>query len=208
MGWQSVWHQTCVGQNQTNQFALTVLSVYAPQTGLEESTYDAFYDCLETVISKLPDKEIVIVVVTGIWECWKAWKQRGSTEQYLQVKGNAKHTVSTAKKTAEVMKFSDLQPGMNDIFEISKQLRWTTKMWLATNVSKISQVTSLFIIRSRKLLGNNTMRSSEWKVILEFQGSDFWPCCWPSYTHNYRNAGKSYYQDEKLRSCWTIGNNC
>ena len=38
----------------------TVLSVYVPQTGLEESTKDAFYDCLQTVISKLPDKEIVI----------------------------------------------------------------------------------------------------------------------------------------------------
>ena len=39
---------------------LTVLSVYAPQTGLEESTMDAFYDSLQTVISELPDKEIVI----------------------------------------------------------------------------------------------------------------------------------------------------
>ena len=39
---------------------LTVLSVYAPQTGLEESTKDAFYDSLQTVISELPDKEIAI----------------------------------------------------------------------------------------------------------------------------------------------------
>ena len=39
---------------------LTVLSVYAPQTGLEESTKDAFYDSLQTVISELPDKETVI----------------------------------------------------------------------------------------------------------------------------------------------------
>ena len=38
---------------------LTVLSVYAPQTGLEESTKDAFYDRLQTVISELPDKEII-----------------------------------------------------------------------------------------------------------------------------------------------------
>ena len=38
----------------------TVLSAYAPQTGLEDSTRDAFYDCLQTVIFKLPDKEIVI----------------------------------------------------------------------------------------------------------------------------------------------------
>ena len=36
---------------------LTVLSVYVSQTGLEESTKDAFYDCLKTVISKLPDKK-------------------------------------------------------------------------------------------------------------------------------------------------------
>ena len=39
---------------------LMVLSVYAPQTGLEESTKDVFYDSLQTVISELPDKEIVI----------------------------------------------------------------------------------------------------------------------------------------------------
>ena len=52
---------------------LTVLSVYAPQTGsqkglrpfnplqrIEESRKDAFYDSLQTVISELPDKEIVI----------------------------------------------------------------------------------------------------------------------------------------------------
>ena len=39
---------------------LTVLSVYAPQTGLEDSTNDAFYDCLQTVIFKLPHKEIFI----------------------------------------------------------------------------------------------------------------------------------------------------
>ena len=42
------------------EVVLTVLSVYAPQTGLEESTKDAFYDSLQTVISELPDKEIVI----------------------------------------------------------------------------------------------------------------------------------------------------
>ena len=37
-----------------------VLSVYAPQTGLEESTKDAFYDSLQTIISELQDKEIAI----------------------------------------------------------------------------------------------------------------------------------------------------
>ena len=42
------------------EVVLTVLSVYAPQTGLEESTKDAFYNSLQTVISELPDKEIVI----------------------------------------------------------------------------------------------------------------------------------------------------
>ena len=40
--------------------ALTVLSVYASQAGLEDSTKDAFYDCLQTVIFKLPHKEIFI----------------------------------------------------------------------------------------------------------------------------------------------------
>ena len=36
---------------------------------------------------------------------------------------NAKRTVYTAKKTAEEKKFSDLKPGMDDIFKIAKQLR-------------------------------------------------------------------------------------
>ena len=52
--------------------------------------------------------------------CWKAWKQGGGKEQYLQAKQNAKRTVYTAKKTAEEKKFSDLKPGMDDI---AKQLR-------------------------------------------------------------------------------------
>ena len=43
----------------------TVLSVYAHQTGLEESTKDAFHECLQTVTSKLSDKEIVIL--RGDW---------------------------------------------------------------------------------------------------------------------------------------------
>ena len=55
--------------------------------------------------------------------CWKAWKQGGGKEQYLQAKRNAKRTVYTAKKTAEGKKFSDLKPGMDDIFKIAKQLR-------------------------------------------------------------------------------------
>ena len=55
--------------------------------------------------------------------CWKAWKQGGGKEQYLQAKRNAKRTVYTAKKTAEEKKFSDLKPGMDDIFKIAKQLR-------------------------------------------------------------------------------------
>ena len=89
--------------------------------------------------------------------CWKAWKQGGGKEQYLQAKRNAKRTVYTAKKTAEEKKFSDLKPGMDDIFKIAKQLRKTTKMWLVTNVSKMTRVTSLLTMRPRKLLGNNTM---------------------------------------------------
>ena len=56
------------------------------------------------------------------WE-WKAWNQGGGKEQYLQAKRNAKRTVYTAKKTAEEKKFSDLKPGMDDIFKIAKQLR-------------------------------------------------------------------------------------
>ena len=55
--------------------------------------------------------------------CWKAWKQGGGKEQYLQAKRNAKRTVYTAKKTAEEKKFSHLKPGMDNIFKIAKQLR-------------------------------------------------------------------------------------
>ena len=39
---------------------ITVLSVYAPQTGLDQSTKDAFYDSLQTTVSALPEKDIVI----------------------------------------------------------------------------------------------------------------------------------------------------
>ena len=39
---------------------LTVLSVYAPQTGLVESAKEEFYDNLQTVISKLLENEIVM----------------------------------------------------------------------------------------------------------------------------------------------------
>ena len=38
---------------------LTILSVNVPQTRLEESTKDAFCDCLQIIISKLPDKVII-----------------------------------------------------------------------------------------------------------------------------------------------------
>ena len=44
---------------------LTALSVYVPQTGLGESTKDEFFDCLHTVMSKLPDNEIGIP--SGYW---------------------------------------------------------------------------------------------------------------------------------------------
>ena len=36
---------------------------------------------------------------------------------------NTKWKVYTAKKTVKVKNFSDLKPGINDIFKISKQLR-------------------------------------------------------------------------------------
>ena len=39
---------------------LSVLSVYAPQTGLEDSIKDTFYDNLLSMTSDLPDNEIVI----------------------------------------------------------------------------------------------------------------------------------------------------
>ena len=39
---------------------ITVLSVYAPQSGLDQSTKDAFYDGLQSVMSKVKDKEFLI----------------------------------------------------------------------------------------------------------------------------------------------------
>ena len=89
--------------------------------------------------------------------CWKAWKQGDGKEQNLQAKRNAKRTVYTAKKTAEEKKFSDLKPGMDDIFKIAKQLRKDNQDVVGDNVSKMTRVTSLLITRPRKLLGNNTM---------------------------------------------------
>ena len=41
-------------------FVLTVLSVYAPQTGLDNSIKDSFYDSLLFVTSGLPDNGIVM----------------------------------------------------------------------------------------------------------------------------------------------------
>ena len=61
--------------------AHTVLSVYAPQAGLEESTKDAFYDCMQTAISKLPDKEIAIPCGD-----WKGYVGRKAAE-YESVHG-------------------------------------------------------------------------------------------------------------------------
>ena len=54
--------------------------------------------------------------------CWKGWKQGGGKEQYLQ----AKRTVYTAKKTAEEKKFSDLKPGMDNIFKrlLNEEFSW------------------------------------------------------------------------------------
>ena len=39
---------------------VSILSVYAPQVGLDDSFKDTFYENLLSVVSKLPDKEIVI----------------------------------------------------------------------------------------------------------------------------------------------------
>ena len=57
--WVSSWLRSGI-KLLVEDAVLTVLSIYAPKTGLEESTKNAFYGCLQTVISKLPDKEIVI----------------------------------------------------------------------------------------------------------------------------------------------------
>ena len=55
---------------------------------------------------------------------WKIWSQKGgSKEEYLIAKRTAKRVVYLAKKAAEVKKFSDLRPGLVDIFKIAKQMR-------------------------------------------------------------------------------------
>ena len=63
--------QTSVGQNHVDQITCRGgcphgIVCLCPQTGLEESTKDAFYDSLQTVISELPDKEIVTLAETGM----------------------------------------------------------------------------------------------------------------------------------------------
>ena len=65
----------------------------------------------------------VNLVIVEKRQCWKPCKQGTSKEQYLEAKRNTKRTVHTAKKTADVKKFSDLKPGMNGILKISEQLR-------------------------------------------------------------------------------------
>ena len=44
---------------------ITVVSVYAPQSGLDQSTKDAFYDDLQCVMSKVKDQEFLITC--GNW---------------------------------------------------------------------------------------------------------------------------------------------
>ena len=65
----------------------------------------------------------VSTVIAEKRRCWKAWKQGGDKEQYLEAKRNAKHAVYTAKKTAEDQNLSNLKPGMDDIFRIAKQMK-------------------------------------------------------------------------------------
>ena len=69
------------------EVVLTVLSVYAPQAGLEESTKDAFYDSLQTVISELPDKEIVIPC--GDWNGHVGREAAGYEDVFMEVLGMA-----------------------------------------------------------------------------------------------------------------------
>ena len=62
-------------------------------------------------------------------------------------------------KTAEEKKFSDLKPGMGDIFKIAKQLRKDNQDVVGDKCVKDDSVTSPLTMKPRKLLGNNTMSS-------------------------------------------------
>ena len=65
----------------------------------------------------------VKVVINEKRRLWKIWKQGGSKEEYLNAKRVAKRSVYLAKKNAEIRRFSNLQPGLVDIFKIAKQIR-------------------------------------------------------------------------------------
>ena len=54
---------------------------------------------------------------------WKLWKHGGDKEIYLNAKRRAKRAVYLAKKNAEASRFSNLKPGLVDIFKIAKQMR-------------------------------------------------------------------------------------
>ena len=44
------------------EIIISVISVYAPQCGLDDSQKDNFYDSLTSVVRKLEEKEIAIIV--------------------------------------------------------------------------------------------------------------------------------------------------
>ena len=79
--------------------------------------------------------------------CWKAWKEGGSKEEYLNAKHLAKRSVYTSKSQAEANKFANLRSGNSDTF----------KMWLAISVSRMIQETYPSMTTLRKSLGNSTM---------------------------------------------------
>ena len=113
--------------------------------------------------------------------CWKAWK------------------------TAEEKKFSDLKPGMDDIFKIAKQLRKDNQDVVGDKCVKDDSVTSLLTTRPRKLLGNNTeqLLNEEFSWNPDDLTAD--PVVGPP-IHVDVDGGESYHQDENWQSCWSLWN--
>ena len=84
------------------------------------------------------------------------WQRTISTGQR-----NAKRTVYTAKRTAEEKKFSDLKPGMDDIFKIAKQLRKDNQDVVDDKCVKDDSGNLSFDNEAKKVAWNNTMSGSE-----------------------------------------------
>ena len=67
--------------------------------------------------------DTVSSMITEKRKMWKAWKKGGCKEDYLNAKRKAKKAVYTAKKAAEEEKFTNLKPGMREIYKMAKQMR-------------------------------------------------------------------------------------